>query len=45
MTVVVLRQGVPTPDDEVFVLGTPTTPLPLDPGQPMTCNWRPGDPW
>jgi aminoglycoside 2'-N-acetyltransferase I len=36
---------VPTPDDEVFVLGTPTTPLPLDPEQPLTCDWRPGDPW
>ena len=36
---------VPTPDDEVFVLGTPTTPVPLDPGRPLTCDWRPGDPW
>jgi len=35
-----------TPDDDGFilVLRTPTSP-PLDPGAPISCEWRPGDVW
>ena len=36
---------VPTPDEEVFVLPTPTTPPVLDPDGPLTCDWRRGDLW
>jgi aminoglycoside 2'-N-acetyltransferase I len=36
---------VPTPEERVFVLGTPATPLTLDPRLPLMCDWRRGDPW
>lgn len=39
-------QGVvPTPDEEVFVLRTPATPVALDPASTLTCDWRRGDLW
>lgn len=34
-----------TPDEQVFVLGTPATPVTLDPTDPLTCDWRRGDLW
>jgi aminoglycoside 2'-N-acetyltransferase I len=36
----------PTPEDDGFimVLETPSTP-PLDPADPISCDWRPGDVW
>jgi aminoglycoside 2'-N-acetyltransferase I len=36
----------PTPDDDggVMVRFTPSSP-PLDPSQPISCDWRPGDVW
>ena len=36
----------PTPDDDGFimVLPTPSSP-PLDPTDPISCDWRPGDVW
>jgi aminoglycoside 2'-N-acetyltransferase I len=36
---------VPTPDEEVLVLATPSTPGPLDPTRSLTCDWRRGDLW
>ncbi len=38
----------PTPDEDgyILVLATPTTPAwALDLGQPISCEWRPGDAW
>lgn len=36
----------PTPQEDgyIMVLPTPSTP-PLDPGAPISCEWRPGDVW
>jgi aminoglycoside 2'-N-acetyltransferase I len=36
---------IPTPEDLVFVLRTPATPMPLDQTTSLTCDWRRGDPW
>ena len=36
---------VPTPRAAVFVLPTPTTPVPLDTGARLVCDWRRGHPW
>jgi aminoglycoside 2'-N-acetyltransferase I len=36
---------VPTPDEAVFVLPTPTTPAGLDTGTRLVCDWRRGDLW
>ena len=36
---------VPTPDEEVLVLPTPTTPRPLDRTRALVCDWRRGDLW
>jgi aminoglycoside 2'-N-acetyltransferase I len=36
---------VPTPDEQVFVLDTPSTPVPIDPTGTLTCDWRRGDLW
>ena len=35
-----------TPDEDgyILVLSTPTSPR-LDPGAPISCDWRPGDVW
>lgn len=34
-----------TPDEQVFVLATPSTRVPLDPTGPLSCDWRRGDLW
>ena len=36
----------PTPNEDgyIMVLATPASP-PLDPGLPISCEWRPGDVW
>jgi aminoglycoside 2'-N-acetyltransferase I len=36
---------VATPDEQVFVLRTPSTPVALDPTGMLTCDWRRGDLW
>ena len=36
---------VPTPDEQVFVLTTPSTPGQLDLDRPLVCDWRRGDLW
>ena len=39
------RGPIPTPDEQVFVLSTPTTPMSVDPTDKLTCDWRRGDLW
>jgi aminoglycoside 2'-N-acetyltransferase I len=34
----------PDDDDAVYVRRTPSSPE-LDPSEPISCEWRPGDPW
>ncbi|MGY2078905.1 GNAT family N-acetyltransferase [Modestobacter sp. SYSU DS0657] len=34
-----------TTDEDVFVLATPSTPVPLDPAGRLVCDWRRGDLW
>jgi aminoglycoside 2'-N-acetyltransferase I len=36
---------VPTRQAAVFVLPTPATPVPLDTGARLVCDWRRGGPW
>ena len=36
---------VPTPDEQVFVLTTPSSPAGLDLDCPLWCDWRRGDLW
>jgi aminoglycoside 2'-N-acetyltransferase I len=38
---------VRTPEEDGFVMfrRTPATPSDLDPGEPLSCEWRPGDVW
>jgi len=38
---------VRTPEEDGFVMfrRTPATPSDLDPGAPLSCEWRPGDVW
>jgi aminoglycoside 2'-N-acetyltransferase I len=38
------ERRTPQDDGAVLIHLTPSTP-PLDPSTPITCDWRPGDPW